>query len=234
MIEAACTQSLVGALPVHSLSYNPVDDVTRLREVSEGRHATARVREANETKAAMKGGKKKHGVSAGPRRERRTDWKETAEERRTDWKEKMKLKHLESALQDLEIFEDPKVNLEQYPTTPHLAASVLYHGQCPPLAPILETHADILHVRKHCLTRRQSMQRAGTSVIWLAYGYADLSDRGSLVFVYVCARTRDAYVQHTTRTTTSTVEASSTLDVAHACFQLLQKFSARATSSEWI
>ena len=49
----------------------------------------------------------------------------------------MKLKHLESALQDLEIFEDPKVNLEQYPTTPHLAASVLYHGQCPPLTAFL-------------------------------------------------------------------------------------------------
>ena len=141
----------------------------------------------------------------------------------------MKLKHLESALQDLEIFEDPKVNLEQYPTTPHLAASVLYHGQCPPLTAFL----------RNMLNQRQSIQSAGTSVIYwiiLAYGYADVSDRGSLVFVYVCARTRDAYVhlQHTTRTTTSTVEAYSTLDVAHACFQLLQKFLVRATSAEWI
>ena len=60
------------------------------------------------------------------------------EKRYPSVKETMKLKHLESALQDLEIFEDPKVNLEQYPTTPHLAASVLYHGQCPPLTGILE------------------------------------------------------------------------------------------------
>jgi len=40
----------------------------------------------------------------------------------------MKLKHLEAALQDMEIFEEPKVHLEQYPTTPHLAACVLYEG----------------------------------------------------------------------------------------------------------
>jgi predicted RNA methylase len=40
----------------------------------------------------------------------------------------MKLKHLEAALQDMEIFEQPKVHLEQYPTTPHLAACVLYEG----------------------------------------------------------------------------------------------------------
>lgn len=33
----------------------------------------------------------------------------------------MKLKELESNLQDVEIFKEPKVHLEQYPTTPHLA-----------------------------------------------------------------------------------------------------------------
>lgn len=41
----------------------------------------------------------------------------------------MKLKHLEAALQDMDIFEQPKVHLEQYPTTPHLAACVLYEGE---------------------------------------------------------------------------------------------------------
>jgi predicted RNA methylase len=40
----------------------------------------------------------------------------------------MKLKHLEAALQDMEVFEQPKVHLEQYPTTPHLAACCLYEG----------------------------------------------------------------------------------------------------------
>ena len=35
MIEAAGTQSLVGALPVHSLSCKTVDDVTRVREANE-------------------------------------------------------------------------------------------------------------------------------------------------------------------------------------------------------
>ena len=40
----------------------------------------------------------------------------------------MKLKHLEAALQDMAIFEQPKVHLEQYPTTPHLAACVLYEA----------------------------------------------------------------------------------------------------------
>jgi len=35
----------------------------------------------------------------------------------------MKLKELESHLQDVEIFKEPKVHLEQYPTTPHLAGS---------------------------------------------------------------------------------------------------------------
>lgn len=37
---------------------------------------------------------------------------------------KMKLKELESYLQDVEVFALPKVELEQYPTTPHIA------GQC--------------------------------------------------------------------------------------------------------
>ena len=72
MIEAAGTQSLVGALPVHSLSCNPVDDVTRLREVSEGRHATARVGEVNETKAAKKE-KTKHCSHSVQARERTED-----------------------------------------------------------------------------------------------------------------------------------------------------------------
>ncbi|KJE94916.1 methyltransferase-like protein 5 [Capsaspora owczarzaki ATCC 30864] len=38
----------------------------------------------------------------------------------------MKLKHLESALQDVEAFASPKVKLEQYPTQPHVAAQMLY------------------------------------------------------------------------------------------------------------
>lgn len=33
----------------------------------------------------------------------------------------MKLKKLEAALQKVEDFKNPKANLEQYPTTPHLA-----------------------------------------------------------------------------------------------------------------
>ncbi|KAG0226349.1 Methyltransferase-like protein 5 [Actinomortierella wolfii] len=38
----------------------------------------------------------------------------------------MKLKELEGYLQDVAIFEKPKIKLEQYPTTPHLAARMLY------------------------------------------------------------------------------------------------------------
>ena len=38
----------------------------------------------------------------------------------------MKLKELESYLQQVETFESPKVNLEQYATTPHIAAHMLY------------------------------------------------------------------------------------------------------------
>ncbi|XP_068683834.1 rRNA N6-adenosine-methyltransferase METTL5-like isoform X1 [Montipora capricornis] len=38
----------------------------------------------------------------------------------------MKLKELEGYLQQVDGFENPKVNLEQYPTTPHIAAHMLY------------------------------------------------------------------------------------------------------------
>ncbi|RCH99824.1 Methyltransferase-like protein 5, partial [Rhizopus stolonifer] len=38
----------------------------------------------------------------------------------------MKLKELESILQDCKVFEQPKIQFEQYPTTPHLAARMLY------------------------------------------------------------------------------------------------------------
>ena len=33
----------------------------------------------------------------------------------------MRLKELESHLQEVEVFDDPKILLEQYPTTPHIA-----------------------------------------------------------------------------------------------------------------
>lgn len=39
---------------------------------------------------------------------------------------KMKLKELESYLQDVDGFPDPKVALEQYPTPPHIAARIVY------------------------------------------------------------------------------------------------------------
>ena len=39
----------------------------------------------------------------------------------------MKVKHLESILQGVEQFRDPKVDLEQYPTPPHLAAHIALH-----------------------------------------------------------------------------------------------------------
>lgn len=35
----------------------------------------------------------------------------------------MKQKQLESYLDDVDVFEDPKLELEQYPTTPHLAGT---------------------------------------------------------------------------------------------------------------
>ncbi|KAI1885034.1 hypothetical protein AGOR_G00216020 [Albula goreensis] len=38
----------------------------------------------------------------------------------------MKLKELESCLQQVDAFEDPKLLLEQYPTSPHIAACMLY------------------------------------------------------------------------------------------------------------
>lgn len=38
----------------------------------------------------------------------------------------MKLKKLEGILQNLDVFEKPKVHLEQYPTTPHIASQMLY------------------------------------------------------------------------------------------------------------
>ncbi|CAL1526129.1 unnamed protein product [Lymnaea stagnalis] len=38
----------------------------------------------------------------------------------------MKRKELESYLQDVEVFENPKIKLEQYPTTPHIAACMLH------------------------------------------------------------------------------------------------------------
>ena len=39
---------------------------------------------------------------------------------------KMKLKQLEGLLQNLDVFEKPKIHLEQYPTTPHIASHMLY------------------------------------------------------------------------------------------------------------
>ena len=36
------------------------------------------------------------------------------------------MKHLESALSSVQVFEKPKVSLEQYPTTPYLAASMIH------------------------------------------------------------------------------------------------------------
>jgi hypothetical protein len=36
----------------------------------------------------------------------------------------LKLKELESYLDDVDVFENPKIKLEQYPTTPHIAGNV--------------------------------------------------------------------------------------------------------------
>lgn len=41
----------------------------------------------------------------------------------------MKRKHLEECLEDIEVFENPKVELEQYPTKPHIASHMLYTMQ---------------------------------------------------------------------------------------------------------
>lgn len=40
-----------------------------------------------------------------------------------------KLKNLQCALEDLQTFENPKINLEQYTTTPHIAACILHTAQ---------------------------------------------------------------------------------------------------------
>ena len=40
--------------------------------------------------------------------------------------DRMRLKELEGYLQQVDVFENPKVDLEQYPTTPHIAAHMLY------------------------------------------------------------------------------------------------------------
>ncbi|XP_076327439.1 methyltransferase like 5 isoform X2 [Tachypleus tridentatus] len=47
-------------------------------------------------------------------------------EQKTLWTCDMKLKELESYLQGLEVFKSPKVKLEQYPTSPHIAARMLH------------------------------------------------------------------------------------------------------------
>ncbi|ORX93497.1 S-adenosyl-L-methionine-dependent methyltransferase [Basidiobolus meristosporus CBS 931.73] len=41
----------------------------------------------------------------------------------------MKLKQLEGYLQEVAVFDNPKIQFEQYPTTPHLAARMLYTAQ---------------------------------------------------------------------------------------------------------
>lgn len=41
----------------------------------------------------------------------------------------MKRKHLEEYLEGIEVFENPKVELEQYPTKPHIASHMLYTMQ---------------------------------------------------------------------------------------------------------
>jgi putative methylase len=40
----------------------------------------------------------------------------------------MKLKHLQTHLEDLEGFRDPQIELEQYPTGAHLASQMLYNA----------------------------------------------------------------------------------------------------------
>lgn len=41
----------------------------------------------------------------------------------------MKLKELESCLQQVDTFEEPKILLEQYPTSPHIAGKVVQEVQ---------------------------------------------------------------------------------------------------------
>ena len=42
---------------------------------------------------------------------------------------RLKLRQLESHLEDVDAFEQPKILLEQYPTRPHIAASMLHTMQ---------------------------------------------------------------------------------------------------------
>lgn len=41
----------------------------------------------------------------------------------------MKLKNLQYALEDIETFENPKIELEQYTTSSHIAACILHTAQ---------------------------------------------------------------------------------------------------------
>lgn len=41
----------------------------------------------------------------------------------------LKLKHLQSELEDMKTFENPKVELEQYTTSSYIAASILHTAQ---------------------------------------------------------------------------------------------------------
>lgn len=41
----------------------------------------------------------------------------------------MKLKNLQSALEGFETFKNPKIKLEQYTTSPHIAACILHTAQ---------------------------------------------------------------------------------------------------------
>ena len=47
----------------------------------------------------------------------------------------MKLRHLESALDSVDVFEDPKIHLEQIPTSAHLASRMIHTAA--------ETYGDI-------------------------------------------------------------------------------------------
>lgn len=38
----------------------------------------------------------------------------------------MKLRYLESALSEVDVFDDPKIELEQVPTSPHIAARMIH------------------------------------------------------------------------------------------------------------
>lgn len=41
----------------------------------------------------------------------------------------LKLKNLQSELEDMKTFENPKIKLEQYTTSPYIAASILHTAQ---------------------------------------------------------------------------------------------------------